>query len=158
MNKIVFLDRDGALISEPPDTFQVDSIEQLQVLPGVVDGLQRLLRQGFKLVMVTNQDDLGTDKNPQANFDTVQEELFGRLDAQGISFYRVFVCPHFKEDKCLCRKPMTGMVDNFLKDEQPDLLASIMIGDRETDKEFAKNIGIKFFKVETNGHFPDINL
>jgi len=155
--KVAFLDRDGALIFEPPDTQQVNGVEQLQILPGVVEGLQGLQGKGFKLVMVTNQDGLGTPSNPANNFETVQEELFDRLYLKEIEFYRVFVCPHLPSDSCQCRKPKLGMVIDFLVAEEGiDREKSLMIGDRETDRQFAKNLGVKFYRMETNGRFPKI--
>lgn len=156
MKKVAFLDRDGALIYEPQDTFQVDSVDQLKILPGVVENLQRLQRLGYQLMMVTNQDGLGTPSNPQENFDTVQNKLFELLQQDGIKFDRVFVCPHFPEDNCLCRKPKKGLVAEFLEEEPIDHDASLMVGDRETDRQFAQNIGVRFFKTETNGYFPNI--
>jgi imidazoleglycerol-phosphate dehydratase / histidinol-phosphatase len=157
MKKVAFLDRDGALIFEPQDTYQVDTIDQLEILPGVVENLHLLQRLDYQLAMVTNQDGLGTPSNPQANFDAVQKELFSRLEKDGIKFDYVFVCPHFPEDNCLCRKPKKGLVAEFLEKEPIDLSASLMIGDRESDRQFAENIGVRFFKTETNGHFPDLS-
>lgn len=154
--KIAFLDRDGALIFEPPVTEQVDSVEQLEILPGVIKNLKRLQELDYLLAMVTNQDGLGTTKNPQENFDAVQNELFVRLGAHGIKFERVFVCPHFPEEKCACRKPKTALVEEFLRESPIDYEKSLMVGDRESDRQFAKNLGIRFFKMETNGIFPDI--
>ena len=161
MRKVAFLDRDGALIVEPQGTFQVDTIDQLKILPGVVKNLQHLQRLGYQLVMITNQDGLGTSSNPQKNFDVVQQKLFELLLEKGILFDRVFVCPHFPKDNCLCRKPKIGLVEKFLKEEPIDYDASFMVGDRETDRQFAQNIGnkgIRFFKMETNGCFPDIPM
>jgi len=155
--KVAFIDRDGALIHEPQDTFQVDTVGQLQILPGVVKGLQGLIRYGYRLVMVTNQDGLGSPANPLVNFETVQAELLRRLHVQGIDFHRIFVCPHFPEEKCRCRKPQITLVQDFIMNEGPlDFGKSLMVGDRDTDGEFAKRIGIRFFKMDTNGLFPDI--
>ncbi|MFA5386264.1 MAG: histidinol-phosphatase [Candidatus Paceibacterota bacterium] len=156
MKKVAFLDRDGALIYEPQDTFQVDSVDQLKILPGVVENLQRLQRLGYQLVMVTNQDGLGTSSNPQKNFEAVQNKLFELLQQHGIKLDQVFVCPHFPQDNCLCRKPKTGLVAGSLEEEPIDHDASLMVGDRETDRQFAKNIGVRFLKMETNGHFPNV--
>ena len=156
MKKVAFVDRDGAVVYEPSPTSTVDSVEQLRILPGVIKGLRRLREQGYLLVMVTNQDGLGTRSNPRRNFDAVQERLFELLRQEGIEFYKVFVCPHFPKDKCLCRKPKIGMVVEFLQKEPIDRRRSLMVGDRSTDGEFANNLGVKFFKMETNGSFPFI--
>lgn len=153
--KIAFLDRDGALIFEPPVTEQVDGIEQLEILPGVIEGLKNLIKNDYLLVMVTNQDGLGTTSNPLENFGIVQKELFRLFTEQGIEFHKIFACPHFPADNCPCRKPKLGMVEEFLKETPIDLNSSLMIGDRPSDKEFASNLGILFFPMETNGKFPD---
>src|SRR3989344_4896300 len=126
--KIAFLDRDGALIYEPQDTFQVDSLDKLRVLDGVTEGLKRLIEDKFTLVMVSNQDGLGTQAFPQAAFEVPQNRLLEMLRADGIEFERIFICPHFPEDQCECRKPKTGLVDGFLKDMELDS-ASFMYGD-----------------------------
>jgi imidazoleglycerol-phosphate dehydratase / histidinol-phosphatase len=155
MRKIAFLDRDGTLIFEPQDTFQVDSVDQLQILPGVIENLQLLLQNDYQLVMVTNQDGLGTKSNPYENFYAVQNKLLEILERKGISFFRIFICPHFPKDNCACRKPKLGMVEKFLAEEPINRDDSIMVGDRETDRQFAQNIGIRCLKMDTNGRFPN---
>lgn len=153
LRKIAFLDRDGALIFEPQDTFQIDSIEKLQILPGVLEGLQALQKGGFELVMVSNQDGLGTESFPKKDFEAPQNKMLTIFEANGIKFSRVFVCPHFKEANCACRKPKTGLVDEFMREIEVDMAASFMYGDRETDRQFAENLGIRFIKADTNGLF-----
>ena len=150
--KVAFIDRDGVLIFEPQDDFQVDSLEKYRILPDVIDGLKELIDQGYKLVMVTNQNGIGTESFPEEDFLLVQNKLLEDLRNEGIEFEKVFVCPHFAEDGCACRKPKTGMVDEFLKEIDLDK-ASFMIGDRDTDLQFAENIGVRGFKIETNSKF-----
>lgn len=150
MNRYAFLDRDGTLIFEPQDTYQVNGIEQLRILDGVIESLKALQNDGYRLVMVTNQDGLGTESNPQENFDYVQSELLRRFADEGIGFEAVFVCPHLIDDKCSCRKPLTGMVDEFFKSIEIDMERSFVCGDRNTDREFAENLGLPFFLIETN--------
>ncbi|NOS68271.1 MAG: bifunctional histidinol-phosphatase/imidazoleglycerol-phosphate dehydratase HisB [Candidatus Peribacteraceae bacterium] len=152
--KIAFLDRDGTMIWEPPDTKQIDSLERLRILPGVIDGLKNLQRQGFTLVMVSNQNGVGTPSFPTEDFEKPQQEFLRILAEAGITFTNVFVCPHLPEDDCACRKPKTGLVDDFLSTKDIDLSASVMVGDRETDRLFAENIGVRFVGMETNGRFP----
>lgn len=156
LQKYAFIDRDGTLIFEPQDTYVVNGIAQLKVLEGVFSGLKKLMEAGFKLVMVTNQDGLGTPENSQNNFDSVQEVLFKILAENGIIFERIFVCPHFLSENCNCRKPKTGLLDEFLKTTEVDFQNSIMIGDRDTDRAFAENLKIKFLPMETNGPFPKL--
>jgi imidazoleglycerol-phosphate dehydratase/histidinol-phosphatase len=152
--RIAFLDRDGTLISEPTDTRQIDSIEKVEVLPGVVQGIRRLQEEGYKLVVISNQDGRGTSSFPEEDFQKAHRRFLGLLRKEGIEFYRILVCPHLPEENCRCRKPRTGLVEDFLKEDDVDLDRSIMVGDREADMEFAKNLGVWGVRMETNGAFP----
>ena len=145
--RVAFLDRDGTLIEEPAD-YQVDSLAKLELAQGVVPALRRLLEAGFELVMVSNQDGLGTDSFPQDDFDEPHEFLLKLLASQGIEFAEVFVCPHRSEDGCECRKPQTGLVNAFMRERRVDRGASVMIGDRDTDLKFAENLGVRGFRVD----------
>jgi histidinol-phosphate phosphatase family protein len=106
--KIAFLDRDGTLIREPPDE-QVDRLDKVDLLPGVVPALLRLRDAGYEFVMVSNQDGLGTATFPDADFRTVQGFLLRLLESQGIGFRQIFICPHRRDEGCACRKPRTGL-------------------------------------------------
>jgi len=150
---VVFLDRDGTIIVEPPDE-QIDSLEKLELIPGVIEGLRLLRDRGFELVLVTNQDGLGTDQFPQASFDVPQKKILGILQGEGITFSRIFICPHTPADQCGCRKPKTGLVANYLEEKTPDLQRTFVIGDRETDVQFGKNIGCKTIRL---GDSPESN-
>ncbi|NIS70458.1 MAG: bifunctional histidinol-phosphatase/imidazoleglycerol-phosphate dehydratase HisB [Proteobacteria bacterium] len=152
--KVAFLDRDGTLIFEPPDTRQIDLIEKVKMLPGVVEGLRRLQEEGYRFVMISNQDGRGTASFPEADFQKPQKKFLELLKKEGIEFYRILICPHFADDNCDCRKPRTGLVQDFLKREKLDLDRSIMIGDRPADMEFAKNVGVWGVRMPTNGSFP----
>lgn len=147
MKKYAFIDRDGTMIVEPQDTFQIDSLEVLEVLPGVIDCLKELQDDGYSLVMVSNQNGIGTPSFPQENFDIPQKAFEDILRNEGIEFDRVLVCPHFAEVGCECRKPKLGLVKDF---DDIDKENSIMIGDRDTDIEFANNLGIRGIKIELN--------
>ncbi len=140
--RIIFVDRDGTLVEEPPDE-QVDSLEKIRLLPGVIPALLDLKRAGFLFVMVTNQDGLGTPSLPTEKFDIAQRFIVMLFASQGIEFDAVFVCPHFKRENCACRKPCTGLVDDYLRTHPLDKSRSYMIGDRDTDLEFAANLGIE---------------
>ena len=140
--KVVFLDRDGTIIAEPPDE-QVDSLEKLELIPGVIQGLRFLLNRGYVFVMVSNQDNLGSAVYPMKTYEIVQNKLMGYLNGEGIRFNAVFICPHNANDHCACRKPKTGLIDEFLRTSEVDLLHSFVIGDRETDVQLAHNIGCK---------------
>lgn len=154
--KIAFLDRDGTLIFEPPDTKQIDSVEKLRILPGVIEGLKKLQDEGYKLVMVSNQDDIGTKGFSKENFEKPQRKFLKLLKNEGIEFYKIFICPHRKEQNCECRKPKMKLAAELLEKCDIDFEKSFMAGDRETDIKFAENIGIKGFLKETNKSFPRI--
>jgi len=151
--KVAFLDRDGALIFEPQDDFQVDSLEKYKILDGVISGLQELKKRGYKLVMITNQNGIGSDSFPEEDFLLVQNQFLDDMKKNGAEFYKVFVCPHFPEANCECRKPKTGMVDDFLANTAINLGESFVMGDRDTDIQFAENIGVRGFKMRTNSEF-----
>lgn len=154
--RIAFVDRDGTMIFEPQDTYQIDALDKLKILPGVIDGLRRIQNDGYQLVMVSNQDGLGTSSFPKDAFDEVQEAFTQELRANGIEFYRVFICPHLPEEKCECRKPQIGLLETFLKEEKIDKTKSFVVGDRDSDMGLAKNLGIRGYRMETNGSFPRI--
>ena len=148
--KALFVDRDGTLVEEPPDE-QVDSLEKIRFLPGVFAALNELQAAGFRLAMVTNQDGLGTESFPTQDFELPQRFILDAFASQGIVFDAIFVCPHKKIDGCDCRKPSTRLVDTWVREQQVDLAKSAMIGDRQTDLDFAANLGVKGLKVLASG-------
>lgn len=139
--KILFIDRDGTLITEPAD-FQIDSLEKFAFEPEVIPALRRLRDAGFTFVMVTNQDGLGTASFPEKNFQPPQKLLLDILGSQGITFEAIRVCPHKPEDRCDCRKPKVGLLLDYLKDPSWSRESSYVIGDRETDLQLATNLGV----------------
>ncbi|HET9475016.1 MAG TPA: bifunctional histidinol-phosphatase/imidazoleglycerol-phosphate dehydratase HisB [Steroidobacteraceae bacterium] len=149
-SRILFVDRDGTLIEEPPDE-QVDSLEKIRFMPGVFDALRQARMAGFRLAMVTNQDGLGSASFPQASFDIPHQFVLDAFSSQGIEFDAVFVCPHRKSDGCDCRKPKIKLVESWVREQQVDLGASAMIGDRDTDLEFARNLGVRGLRVRRHG-------
>jgi imidazoleglycerol-phosphate dehydratase/histidinol-phosphatase len=148
--KVLFVDRDGTLIEEPSDE-QVDSLEKIRFLPGVFAALTELQAAGFRLAMVTNQDGLGTDSFPTEHFELPQRFILDAFASQGITFDAIFICPHKKSDGCDCRKPSTKLVDQWVREKGVDLRQSAMIGDRQTDLDFANNLGIRGLKVLARG-------
>ncbi len=142
----LFIDRDGTLIEEPPDQ-QVDAFEKLRLLPGVIPALLRLRDAGYRFVMVTNQDGLGSASFPQPSFEGPQRLLLQVLESQGIAFDAVLVCPHLATAGCDCRKPATRLADDYLAARPMDPARSRVIGDRATDLEFAARLGIAGIRI-----------
>jgi imidazoleglycerol-phosphate dehydratase/histidinol-phosphatase len=141
--KVLFIDRDGTLIKEPPVDFQVDSLEKLEFYPGVFTHLGKIAScLDFKLVMVTNQDGLGTPLFPEETFWPAHNKMMTALENEGIRFDAVHIDPSLPEENSPNRKPGTGMLTSYFRDEY-DLASSWVIGDRMTDVELAKNLGCK---------------
>jgi imidazoleglycerol-phosphate dehydratase / histidinol-phosphatase len=142
MNKILFIDRDGTLINEPEDE-QIDSMEKLEFIPGVFHNLYMIQKNlSYKLVMVTNQDGLGTDFFPEENFWPAHNKMLKAFSNEGIIFDDVLIDKSFPEDNAPTRKPRTGMLKKYIKGNY-NMANSFVIGDRLTDIELAKNLGAK---------------
>jgi imidazoleglycerol-phosphate dehydratase/histidinol-phosphatase len=148
--KILFVDRDGCLIEEPADE-QIDSYEKLALLPGVMAALQRIVAAGYELVMVTNQDGLGTDSFPLAHFEGPHNLLMRLFASQGIRFRDVLIDRSFPHEGLDTRKPGIGMMRQYLADDGWTRAESAMVGDRETDLQFASNMGVRGFRVGPKG-------
>jgi imidazoleglycerol-phosphate dehydratase / histidinol-phosphatase len=142
MKKVLFIDRDGTLIIEPPDE-QIDSLEKLEFLPGVFTWLGKIARElDFELVMVTNQDGLGTERFPESTFWPAHNKMMKALENEGIIFSKVFIDRSFPHENKPTRKPGTAMLTEFLSGDY-DLTSSFVLGDRVTDVQLAKNLGSK---------------
>jgi imidazoleglycerol-phosphate dehydratase/histidinol-phosphatase len=157
MQKILFIDRDGTLIEEPFD-FQVDSLEKIKLTSGVIPALLQLKKAGFKLVMVSNQNGIGTPHFPEEHFALCHEFTLDLFSSQGIIFDEIFICPHLPEDNCTCRKPKTGLLDEFLKRTSIDKNCSWVIGDRDTDRQLADNLNLKFLPISPEHSWEKIVL
>ena len=143
MKRILFIDRDGTLIEEPTDE-QIDSFEKLKFVKGVFRNLCFIREKlDFEFVMVSNQDGLGTDSFPEDTFWPVHNFILQTLAGEGITFDDILIDPHFPEDNAPTRKPNTGLVEKYINNPDYDITNSYVIGDRETDRTFARNIGCK---------------
>lgn len=152
---ILFVDRDGTLIKEPADC-QVDRLHKVELLPDVIAALLRLAKHGYRFVMVTNQDGLGTKSFPQEEFDACQNHVLGIFTSQGVDFDEIFVCPHLADAGCACRKPKAGLLTQYLARTDIDSRASAVVGDREADIELARNLGLRGFHIGNGTSWPEI--
>lgn len=150
--KVLFIDRDGTIIVEPPEDYQVDSLEKLEFLPGAISALQKIRKElDYEFVMVTNQDGLGTDSFPEDTFWPAQNKMLKMLEGEGIVFDDICIDRTFESEKASTRKPGTGLLTKYF-DSQYDLANSYVLGDRLTDLELAKNLNAQgiFISKESN--------
>lgn len=154
MKKVLFIDRDGTLIYEPED-FQIDSFEKLKFLPQVFTYLGKIARElEYELVMVSNQDGLGTKNFPEETFHPVQSFILQTLESEGVKFSDICIDRSFEHENKPTRKPNTGMLTKYFSDEY-DLKNSFVIGDRLTDCKLAENIGAKAIFIKNNNFQPE---
>tara|TARA_Y100000766_G_scaffold35837_1_gene25660 strand:+ start:3754 stop:4893 length:1140 start_codon:yes stop_codon:yes gene_type:complete len=144
MKKVLFIDRDGTLVIEPPLDYQLDSLEKLEFYPGVFRWLGEIVRKtNFEIVIVTNQDGLGTESFPEESFLAPQNAMLKAFKNEGIIFDDIIIDKTFPQDNAKTRKPKTGLLEKKYMNGQYDLANSYVIGDRITDVELAKNMGAK---------------
>ena len=156
MRKILFIDRDGTLITEPSD-FQIDSLEKFQLVDHAISALLRLKDAGYRFVMVSNQDGLGTDAFPEHTFWPAQNLLLQILSSQGIVFDDILIDRSFEHEHLPTRKPGIGMLVPYLKDTTVLWERSAVIGDRDTDLQLASNLGCRGYKLAPGGlSWPDV--
>ncbi len=139
MSAFVFLDRDGTLVRDPG---YVHRVEDLELLPGVAEGLRRLMARGFRLAIITNQSGIGRGHFLEADFSRFQDALLARLEAEGVVIEATFHCPHPPEAGCGCRKPAPGLLEQARDRLGARLCASWMIGDAERDARAAAAAGL----------------
>lgn len=149
--KLLFIDRDGTLIEEPADE-QIDSFEKLKFVKGVFKNLGFISQHlDFKLIMVSNQDGLGTDSFPERTFWPVHNFILQTLEGEGITFDKQHIDRHFPEDNAPTRKPGTGMLTEYIDNPKYDLAGSYVIGDRDTDAQLAQNLGCRALILGKDG-------
>jgi len=143
MKKVLFIDRDGTLVLEP-ENFQLDALEKLMFYPEIFTYLGKIAKEmNFELVMVTNQDGLGTESFPEEDFWPTHNFILKSFENEGVLFDGVFIDKSFPTDNAPTRKPRTGLLTTYLDDSKYDMSHSFVIGDRLTDMELAKNLGAK---------------
>lgn len=144
MKRILFIDRDGTLIKEAPPSYQIDSFDKLEFYPYMFEYMGKIAREfDYELLMVTNQDGMGTPSFPEETFWPVQNFVMKSLENEGISFSQVFIDRSWPKDHAPTRKPGTGMLTKYMNNPDYDLENSLVIGDRITDVQLAKNLGCK---------------
>lgn len=143
---VLFVDRDGTIVEEPAD-FQLDSFAKLRFVDGALAGLARFARAGWDLVMISNQDGLGTDAFPTADFEGPQNLILQTLASEGVTFREILIDPSLPADNCPNRKPGIGLAQHLLKDRGIDWERSIVVGDRDTDQGFADNLGVTGYRL-----------
>lgn len=151
MKRILFIDRDGTLIEEPSDE-QIDSFDKLKFTEGVFRNLSFIRSHlDFKFVMVSNQDGLGTSSFPEETFWPVHNFILQTFESEGVTFDDILIDRHFPEDNSPTRKPATGLVEKYLSNPDYDIAGSYVIGDRDTDRQFAENMGCKSLILGRDG-------
>lgn len=155
MQNILFIDRDGTLVEEPNDN-QVDDLAKIRLCSGVIPALLALIKAGFRLVMVSNQDGLGTPSFPQEDFQQSHDFILALFASQGIIFDDILICPHKAEDNCLCRKPKTALLDDFLQQREINRQRSWVIGDRDTDKLLANAVGLAYLPISKDHNWEKV--
>ena len=149
--KVLFIDRDGTLVIEPPVDYQLDSLEKLEFYPKVFRNLGFIRSKlYFEFVMVTNQDGLGTSSFPEETFWPAHNLMLKTLEGEGITFDEILIDRSFPEDNAPTRKPRTGMLTKYLNNPEYDLAGSFVIGDRPTDVELAKNLGCRAIYLQNS--------
>ena len=155
MKKVLFIDRDGTLTLEPED-YQLDSLDKLVFYPGVFQYLGRIAKElDYELVMVTNQDGLGTDLFPEDTFLPSHDFMLASLKNEGIVFDQIFIDKSLPADNAPTRKPKTGMLTAYLENDNYDLANSFVIGDRSSDMQLAKNLGAKGILLQHDARLSD---
>ena len=152
--KILFIDRDGTLVIEPPVDYQLDSLDKLEFYPKMIRNLSFIRSKlDFELVMVSNQDGLGTPSFPEETFWPAHNLLLKTLEGEGVTFDTIYIDRSMPQDNAPTRKPRTGMLTRYLNNDEYDLSGSFVIGDRATDVELALNLGCRAILLQ-----PDTRL
>ena len=150
MKKVLFIDRDGTLVLEPPVDYQLDSLEKLEYYPKVFQYMAKIASElDYELVMVTNQDGLGTESFPEDTFWPAQNKIIDAFTKEGVVFSEIHIDKTFPHDNADTRKPRTGLLNKYFSEDY-DLVNSFVLGDRITDMELAKNLGSKGVYLSKN--------
>lgn len=152
---LLLIDRDGTLIDEPADE-QVDALHKIRFKTGAIPALITLRDAGFRFVMVSNQDGLGTTGFPYESFQSCQDFIMDTLQSCGITFEAILICPHFAKDGCDCRKPKIGLLNDFIQQKPLNKEQTYVIGDRESDRQLALNLGVTFLAIDAQQDWTNV--
>ena len=159
MKRVLFIDRDGTIIKEAPPTYQIDSIEKLSFYPEAFHYLSRIAAEmDYELVMVTNQDGLGTESFPESSFQPFHDLVMRSFEGEGVVFKAVHIDPSFPHDHSPNRKPGVGMLRGYIDNPEYDIPNSYVIGDRITDVQLAKNLGCKAIWMKNDASLGDAGI
>ena len=156
--KIAFLNLDGTLIAKPPQEFHIREQRPVEILDGVVEQLRGLLARGYKLVIMTNQEGLGTRDYPLEEFKGRMMDIVKLFQKHEIEFYDVYICQHSPEANCRCRQPRSSTFKDLLRQAAANQAACVMASCLRSDAELAWWFGISFYKTVDNGRFPAITI
>jgi D-glycero-D-manno-heptose 1,7-bisphosphate phosphatase len=146
--RVVFLDRDGTIIADPPDE-RVDTVEKIQLFPQTIEALKLLASLDYGVIIITNQAGIAEGRITEADFQRINTKVLETLQPSGINVLKTYVCPHSPEDNCDCRKPKPTMLLEAAKDFDIDLANSWIIGDHESDIKAGLGAGAKAILVKT---------
>ena len=158
MKQVLFIDRDGTLIKEHPPTFQIDSWEKLEFYPYVFRYMSEIAKLPFELVMVTNQDGLGTNSFPEEQFLPIHQHILKSFENEGVIFHAVFIDRSHPHENLSTRKPGTGLLKDYINSEEYDIRNSFVIGDRITDVQLAKNLGCRAIWLNNHPGLGEIEI
>lgn len=158
MKQVLFIDRDGTLIKEHPPTYQIDSWEKLEFYPYVFRYMSEIAKLPFELVMVTNQDGLGTNSFPKEQFLPIHQHILKSFENEGVIFHAVFIDRSHPHENLPTRKPGTGLLKDYINSQEYDLSNSFVIGDRITDVQLAKNLGCKAIWLNNHSALGSVEI
>ena len=147
-NSVIFLDRDGVINVRRDD--HIKSVDEFVFLPDSIRALSKLYKQGFKLIIITNQSVVNRGFITEAQLNKIHQHMINTLSKHECKIEKIYYCPHRPDENCNCRKPRPGLLLQAIKEFKPDLSASWLIGDCDSDIEAAKEVGLKSIKINTN--------
>ena len=156
-NKIIFLDRDGVINHDPGD--YTTSPQEFEILPDVLETLRAWTDRGYSMIVITNQGGIAKKRYSLADFERIDRKMADAFLGAGIDYLATYFCPHHDElGKCLCRKPLPGMIEKAIVCHDVDCDKSVMIGDKDRDLEAAAGAGIRGIKVSTNASLKEVDI